>query len=101
MVGADTPQLVAPKRLKQPMPMYTAEAARHGVKGTVDVDVVVAPDGSVVRARVRRSLDAADDLDRAALAAAMHWTFAPATVDGRPVATIAPITLTFTPYRRP
>lgn len=51
------------------------------VRGTVFVEIAVAPDGAVRSARVVRSLPPLDDL---IVAAVSQWRFAPAGPEGRP-----------------
>ncbi len=90
-----TAGLVMPKAIKVPVPKYTAEAMRAKIQGTVDVQIVVGPDGKVARARIQRSLDKTYGLDEEALAAARQATFEPGTLDGKPVPVLATLTLEF------
>jgi protein TonB len=76
-------------------PRYTPSALRAKVQGTVDVEVVIRPDGTVDRARVTKSLDAETGLDEAALNAAKLWTFHPARLGGHPVAVFGVLQLSF------
>ena len=46
-----------PRNIRQVKPVYTAEAMRARIQGTVIVECVVLPDGSVSNARVATSLD--------------------------------------------
>ena len=66
---------------------------RAGVQGTVEVEIVIMPDGTVGRARVLQGID--PGLDNAALKAAQKWLFEPATLDGQPVPVIATLRLSF------
>ena len=76
-------------------PKYTSPAMLAKIQGTVDVDVVIGPDGRVARARIARSLDAVNGLDDMALAAAKQWTFSPGLEGLKPVPVLARITLNF------
>jgi len=76
-------------------PKYTSAAMLAKIQGTVDVDVVIGPDGRVARARVARSLDVVNGLDVNALAAAKEWTFTPGLEGGQPVPVLARLTLNF------
>ena len=89
-LGVQSPVLAASVE-----PKYTSAAMLAKIQGTVDVDVVIGPDGRVARARVARSLDAVNGLDEMALAAAKQWTFSPALEAGQPVPVLARITLNF------
>ena len=85
------PGLVMPKAKEIPMAKYTAEAMRRRIQGTVEVEAVVAADGTVDRVRVKTSLDATFGLDEEALIAARRATFEPGTLNGRAV----PVLVTF------
>lgn len=85
-----------PRILREVRPNYTADGIRAKVQGTVWVEAVVLPDGSVGQARVVRSLDSTFGLDEEALKAARQWRFAPGTRYGQPVAVLVTIELTFT-----
>ena len=86
----------APRAVKQPRPDYTAEATRLGISGTVVLEAVVQPDGSVGPIRVARSLDTLHGLDDAAIAALKQWEFSPGVKDGKPVAVLVTVELSFT-----
>ena len=53
-------------------PQYTADAMRAKVQGTVLLECVVLPDGSVGRVDVVKSLDSTFGLDQEAVKAARH-----------------------------
>ena len=76
-------------------PKYTADAMRAKITGTVTVDMVVGPDGSVVRARIARSLDPTLGLDHTALEAARQWRFTPGTYQGQPAHVLVTVTMEF------
>ncbi len=74
-----------PRVLEAVPPRYPPEAARAGITGTTVLVIDVTAKGEVGNILVEKS--AADaSLDAAAVEAARKWTFAPARVNGRPVA---------------
>jgi protein TonB len=85
-----------PRVLREVKPQYTSDAMRAKVQGTVLVQCVVKPDGSVGDVQVVRSLDSAFGLDLEAIKAARQWRFAPGTRLGEPVPVLVTIELTFT-----
>jgi TonB family protein len=85
-----------PRVLHEERPQYTSDAMRAKVQGTVLLECVVRPDGSVGDVQVVRSLDPTFGLDQQAVAAARKWRFAPGTRMGEPVAVLITIELTFT-----
>lgn len=92
--------VILPRVLRQVHPNYTADALRAKVQGSVCVEAVVLPDGSVGQARVVRSLDPKFGLDEEALKAARQWRFAPGTRLGQPVAVLVTIEMTFSLWRK-
>jgi len=89
--GVTVPQLV-----REVKPAYTADAMRAKVQGTVWLECVVMPDGSVGRVEVIRSLDSTFGLDQEAIKAAKQWRFRPGTRLGEPVPVLITIELAFT-----
>jgi len=71
-----------PRVVREIRPSYTSEAMRAKVQGQVEMEVIVAPDGTVGAARVTKSLDKEHGLDQAALTAARYWHFIPGTKNG-------------------
>ena len=69
---------------------------RAKVQGTVLLQCVVKPDGSVGDVQVVRSLDSAFGLDQEAIKAARQWRFAPGMRLGEPVPVLVTIEVTFT-----
>jgi protein TonB len=65
-------------------PQYPRDAARTGVTGWVQLEVLVNADGSVRSARV---VDAQPRgvFEAAAIAAVLRWKFKPKVLDGKPV----------------
>ena len=89
------PQLVKPTIKRSVQPKYTSEAMRAKLQGIVDVEAVIAPDGTVDRARVVKSLDTQLGLDANAIEAVKQWVFEPGTLQGQPVAVVVQLTLEF------
>jgi periplasmic protein TonB len=85
-----------PRVLHEERPAYTSDAMRAKVQGTVLLECVVKPDGSVGDVQVIRSLDPTFGLDQQAVVAARKWRFAPGTRLGEPVPVLITIELTFT-----
>jgi TonB family protein len=67
---------------REGVPVYPEEARAAGIVGVVMAEVVIDLTGSVVDARVVRSIPM---LDEAALTAVRTWKFEPTLVSGRPV----------------
>ncbi len=87
---------VAPPRvIREIRPEYTSEAMRARIQGTVWLDVVVLPDGTVGDVTVSKSLDTVFGLDSQAVSAARQWLFAPGTRLGEPVAVLVTLELFF------
>jgi TonB family protein len=91
VAGVSMPEVTYEKK-----PEYTSAAMRAKVQGTVEVEAVVSPDGTVTDARVVRSLDDRFGLDEKAIEAVRLWRFRPAMKGGRPVPVRVIIELTFT-----
>jgi protein TonB len=89
--GVSTPIVV-----REVKPMYTSDAMRARIQGTVWVECVVRTDGSVGDVEVVRSLDPRFGLDEEAIKAAKQWRFRPGTRLGEPVPVLVTIELTFT-----
>jgi periplasmic protein TonB len=85
-----------PVPLKEVKPAYTADAMRAKVQGTVWLECIVMPDGTVGDVRITKSLDSVFGLDQEAIRAARQWRFRPGTRLGEPVPVIVTIELTFT-----
>ncbi|MEW5981549.1 MAG: TonB family protein [Acidobacteriota bacterium] len=85
-----------PGLLREVKPQYTADAMRMKIQGTVVLDCVVMPDGSVGEIEVVRSLDPTFGLDQEAVKAAKQWRFTPGRRLGKPVPILVTIELTFT-----
>jgi TonB family protein len=85
-----------PEVLVEVKPQYTADAMRAKVQGTVLLECVVLPDGTVGDVRITKSLDPVFGLDDQAVRAARRWRFKPGTRNGQPVPVLVTIELTFT-----
>jgi protein TonB len=71
--------ITSPRLLKEVKPNYTAEAMRAKIQGTVWLEAVVLPDGTVGPVRVTRSLDPTFGLDQEAERTVKLWRFIPGT----------------------
>ena len=85
-----------PEELKSVKPQYTADAMRAKIQGSVVVEAIVLPDGTVGDCRILKSLDSVFGLDQEAIKAAKQWRFRPGRKQGQPVAVIINIQLDFT-----
>jgi len=85
-----------PRVLQEVKPNYTADAMRAKVQGSVWLECIVMPDGSIGNIRVMRSLDSVFGLDQEAIKAARQWKFVPGMKEGQPVPVLITIELTFT-----
>ena len=88
--------LTPPKVAHEVRPAYTKAAKDAGIQGSVVLDVVIEPDGTVGEVTVKKSLDAVHGLDEEAVKAAKQWTFEPGTKDGKPVPVLVTLELAFT-----
>jgi TonB family protein len=82
------------KRVREVPPVYPREAERLGVKGWVDVEFTIAPDGTTQDVVVRNS-QPQRTFDQAAVDAVKRWRFAPVTRDGATVAQRAAMRIRF------
>ena len=88
--------IVSPRVAHEVKPAYTADAMRAKIQGTVWIEAVVLPDGSVGNVQITRSLDPTFGLDQEAIKAVKRWRFFPGTRQGQPVPVLVEIELTFT-----
>ena len=84
----------APRVITEVKPIYTSDALRQRIQGTVVVDVVVTRTGRPSQIRVVRSLDP-EGLDQQAIAAVTQWRFEPGRLAGEPVDVLVTIMLDF------
>jgi TonB family protein len=88
------PEVKAPVLVHEVKPVYTEDAKKRKVQGSVELEEVVTPDGTVRDdVRVITSLD--PDLDAQAVTAAKQWLFKPGTKSGQPVSVQVRIEMTF------
>jgi TonB family protein len=88
--------ITLPTVVREVKPSYTAAAMEQKIQGSVFLEAVVLETGDVGDIQVTKSLDAEYGLDREATKAAKQWKFKPGTKDGKPVAVVVTIELTFT-----
>lgn len=86
--------VTAPVLIKEVKPRYTVEAKDAKIQGTVLLECVVRPDGTIGDVEVTRPLD--DGLDEEAIKAVRQWRFEPGKKDGRPVPVRITLEMTFT-----
>lgn len=84
-----------PRLLKQRPPKFPNWALNRKIEGTVRLEIVISEEGQVVAWRILKSIPA---LDAEAVKCVRLWKFAPATVGGRPVATVAQAPVAFRIY---
>jgi TonB family protein len=82
-----------PVALERSAPVYPAAAREAGVAGAVVADLVIDELGAVRDVVMQKS--PSDDLSAAAINALEQWRFAPATIDGKPVAVRYVVTVMF------
>jgi TonB family protein len=88
--------VTTPIVLREVKPQYTSDAMRAKVQGSVWLQCVVRPDGSVGEVKVLRSLDSTFGLDLEAMKAARQWRFRPGMRLGEAVSVQVIIQLDFT-----
>ncbi len=87
--------ITLPRVVREVKPAYTAAAMQAKIQGSVWLECVVMATGDVGEVTVTRSLDSEHGLDQAALKAAQQWKFKPGQKDGKDVAVVVTIELTF------
>jgi len=87
------PQLVKPTIVRSVDPNYKSNAIQAPLRGVVEVEAVVATNGTVSRARVTKSLDR--QRDQSALQAVRGWTFEPGRLNDQPVPVVVKLRLEF------
>jgi periplasmic protein TonB len=88
-VGGD---ITRPERVHDVAPVYPALARAAQIEGTVILEAVIGPDGTVRDVRVLRSVPLLDD---AAVDAVRQWLFSPTRLNGETVAVVMTVTVTF------
>jgi len=89
-VGGDIKE---PTKIRDVRPVYPQEAQDARVQGIVIIEAVIDELGSVVDARVLRSVPL---LDEAAVDAVRQWKFTPTLLNNEPVSVIMTVTVNFT-----
>jgi len=89
-VGGDVKEPVVVTRVP---PVYPEEARKNRIQGKVVLEVVIDTKGKVTKAETVESPDPL--LSEAALAAVRQWTYAPATLEGKPVKVYLQVTVNF------
>jgi TonB family protein len=87
-------QAKALKRVREVPPVYPREAERLGIKGWVDVEFTIAPDGTTQDVLVRNS-EPQRTFDQSAVDAVKRWRFEPVRRDGAAVAQRAAMRIRF------
>ena len=83
----------APIKVRDVRPVYPPIARESRVQGVVIIEALLDESGSVVDARVLRSIPL---LDQAALDAVKQWQFMPVLLNGAPHAAVMTVTVNFT-----
>lgn len=84
---------VGPQPIRMPAAMYTEQAARERVTGSVKLRVVIDEQGKVRVLEVLRSIPLLDE--EAIRTVESNWRFSPATKNGRPVACLSDVVVRF------
>jgi len=86
----------APKAISAPSPEYSETARLAKYQGVVELGMVVGADGNPKDVWVKKKIGLG--LDQKAIQAARVWRFQPAMKDGKPVAVLISIEMTFRVY---
>lgn len=81
-----------PTKVHNVPPVYPTIARVVNLRGTVEIEVVIAEDGAVRHAQLVTS---AGVLDQAAIDAVLQWRFAPTVIDGVPTPVRAQVVVEF------
>jgi TonB family protein len=90
---ADGPGITPPKALHIEHPQYSAAAMRAGAQGVAALEFVVEADGRLGAVQVKKAPH--PDLAVAAVACLRKWRFAPALKDGKAIAVVATMDVSF------
>jgi len=85
--------LSRPVRIAGPAPQYTEEARAAKTEGLVMVEGVIDREGCFRNGKILQGLP--NGLSEAALSATRLWVFSPATLDGKPTATVYTLSANF------
>jgi TonB family protein len=89
------PGLTPPSLIKEVKPMYTSEARRAAIQGSVFLECIVRTDGACSDIRIVHSLDREFGLDQEAVKAIREWRFKPGAIDNKPVPVLVTVELSF------
>jgi TonB family protein len=97
MAGQESPKRLSKTEAVQAIvskvqPEYPPVAKQLKLEGTVELEAMIAPDGTVDDVKI---LTGNPVLTRAAAQALKKWKFAPVLEDGEPARAVAPITISF------
>jgi TonB family protein len=84
--------VATPNKIVDAAPLMPDVARQAGIRGVVIIEATIGADGSVVEAKVLRSIPL---LDAAALAAVKQWRYEPTLLNGAPVPVIMTVTVNF------
>ncbi len=88
--------ITMPKVVYDVKPDYTPKALQARIEGSVMLQAVVLETGAVGQVTIVQSLDTVHGLDDASVKAMKQWRFEPGTKDGKPVAVLVEVEMTFT-----
>jgi TonB family protein len=97
-LGSDPAGATPPKVVHKVDPLYTREARRAGVQGTVLLEAVIDENGIAVKLNVLSSLGFG--LDDRAVEAVSQWQFEPGRRSGQPVETTTVVPVDFRLFHR-
>jgi TonB family protein len=86
-------QIKAPIKITDVRPVYPPLAQSARVSGTVTIEATIDTDGTVIDAKVVKSIPL---LDQAALDAVRQWVYTPSQLNGVPVPVLITVTVNFT-----
>jgi TonB family protein len=86
------PKIIVDSRVQ---PVYPESARSAKVSGPVVLEAIIDENGKIRDIKVIESPEGGEALAEAAKEAVMQWRYEPATLDGRPVAVLAEITVKF------
>jgi TonB family protein len=89
---AEKPAITAPRLSHHVPPIYPEAAKKAGIIGTVVLSLTLDEKGTIVRARVIKSIP---ELDQAAIDAVMQWKYEPMTVNGIPKPIVFTVSVEF------
>jgi TonB family protein len=91
--------VTSPRLLEEVRARYSPDAMRAKIQGSVLLEAVVEPDGTVGEVRVTRSLDRQFGQDDEAVRSLKKWRFRPGTKAGVAVPVLVEVEMSFTQQR--